>query len=93
MQPGQGDGIPAIDLDALARPLRDQRRSDDGAVVPEGRDLPLQPIAGRPSLVAEQQPVVLAGELGGQAANGLRCMVDVAQKPHLALAPFFGQGH
>src|SRR5215212_2748869 len=45
MQPGQGDGIPAIGLDALARPLRDQRGSNDGAVMPEGGDLPLQPIA------------------------------------------------
>ena len=93
MEPGQGEGIPAIGLDALARPLRDQRRSDDGAVVPEGRDLPLQPIAGRPGLVAEQQPAVPAGELGDQPPHRLWRMVDIAQEAHLTLAPLFGQGY
>src|SRR3954454_19953741 len=92
MQPGQGDGIPAIGLDALARSLRDQRGSNDGAVVPEGGDLPLQPIAGGPGLVAEQQPAVLAGELGDQPSHRLWRMVDVAEKAYLALAPLFGQG-
>src|SRR4051795_10493609 len=92
MEPGQGDGIPAIGLDALARPLRDQRGSNDGAVVPESGDLPLQPIAGGPGLVAEQQPAVLAGELGNQPSHRLWRMVDVAQEAYLALAPLFGQG-
>src|SRR3954452_11413090 len=90
MQAGQGDGIPAIGLDALARPLRDQRGSDDSAIVPEGADLPLQSIAGRPGLVAEQEPAVLAGELGDQPPDRLWGMVDVAQEAHLALAPRFG---
>ena len=93
MQPGQGDGIPAIGLDTLARPLRDQRGSDDGAVVPEGGDLPLQPIAGRPGLVAEQQPAILAGELCDQPLHRLWRMVDITEKAHLALTPLFGQGH
>src|SRR4051812_48492610 len=93
MQPGQGEGIPAIGLDALARPLRDQRGSDDGAVMPEGADLPLQPIAGRPGLVAEQQPPILAGELGDQPPHRLWRMVDVAQEAHLTVAPLFGQGY
>src|SRR4051812_18773729 len=92
MQPGQGDGIPAIGFDALARSLRDQRGSNDGAVMPEGGDLPLQPIAGGPGLVAEQQPAVLAGELGNQPSHRLWRMVDVAQEAYLALAPLFGQG-
>src|SRR3954451_19905944 len=93
MQPGQGDGIPAIGLDALARPLRDQRGSDDGAVVPEGGDLPLQPIAGWPGLVAEQQPTILAGELPDQPPHRLWRMVDVAQEAHLTLASLFRQGY
>src|SRR3954463_4692201 len=62
------------------------------AVMPEGADLPLQPIAGRPGLVAEQQPAVLAGELGNQPSHRLWRMVDVAEKAYLALAPLFGQG-
>src|SRR6185503_11975692 len=92
MEPGQGEGIPAIGLDALTRPLRDQRGSDNGAVVPESGDLALQPIAGRPGLVAEQQPGILAGELGNQPPHRLWGMVDVAQEAYLALAPVFGQG-
>src|SRR4051812_13471271 len=59
MQSGQRERIPTIGLDALARPFRDQRGSDDGAVMPEIRDLPLQAIAGRPGLITEQQPAVL----------------------------------
>src|SRR3954447_17142193 len=92
MQAGQGNGIPAIGFDALARSLRDQRGSNDGAVMPEGGDLPLQPIAGGPGLVAEQQPAVLAGELSDQPSHRLWRMVDVAQEAYLALAPLFGQG-
>jgi hypothetical protein len=61
--------------------------------MPEIRDLPLQPIAGRPGLVAKQQPAVFAGELRDQPPHRLGRMVDVAQEPHLALAPVFGQGH
>ena len=93
MEPGQGEGIPAIGLDALARSLRDQRGSDNGAVMPEGADLPLQPIAGRPGLVAEQPPPILAGELGDQPPHRLWRMVDIAQEAHLTLAPLFGQGY
>src|SRR5436190_24202458 len=52
MEPGQGQGIPAIGLDALARPLRVQRGSDDDTLMPESRDLALQAIAGRTRLVA-----------------------------------------
>ena len=86
MQSGQSEGIPAIGLDALARPLRDQRGSDDGAVMPEIRDLPLQPIAGRPRLITEQQLAVFAGSALYQAPYRLWRMVDVAEEPHLALA-------
>src|SRR3954451_20419220 len=60
--------------------------------MPEGGDLPLQPIAGGPGLVAEQQPAVLAGELGDQPSHCLWRMVDITQEAHLALAPLFGQG-
>ena len=42
MQPRQGDRVPAVRLDPLARPLRDQRRSNHGAVVAEVPDLPAQ---------------------------------------------------
>jgi hypothetical protein len=93
MQSGQRERIPTIGLDALARPFRDQRGSDDGAVMPEIRDLPLQPIAGRPGLITEQQPAVFAGQLCDQSPYRPWRMLDVAQEPHLALAPVFGQGH
>ena len=93
VQAGQGDGIPAVGLDALARLLGDQRRGDDRAVMPERGDLALQAIAGRTGLVAERQPAILAGELVDQPSYRLWGMVDRAEEAHFALAPLFGQGH
>lgn len=47
VQPGQGQGIAAIGLHTLARTLGDQRRGDDGTLMPERRDLALQAIVRR----------------------------------------------
>jgi len=41
MQLGQGQRVPAVGLDPLARPLRDQRGRNHGTVVAERGDLPL----------------------------------------------------
>src|SRR3954454_9653464 len=60
MQSGQRERIPTVGLDALARPFRDQRGSEDVAVMPEMRAPSLQLIAGRPVLITDQQPEVFA---------------------------------
>src|SRR4029079_16405082 len=62
MQPGQGQGIAAVGLDALARALGDQRRGYAPALLSQSPDLPRQAIAGRAGLVAEQQLAMLATE-------------------------------
>jgi hypothetical protein len=49
----QSEGIPAIGLDTLARPLGDQGRRDDRTIMPESRDLAMQAVASRPRLITE----------------------------------------
>ena len=43
MQLGQADRVPTIGLDPISRFARDQRRSDDDAIVPGKRQLALFP--------------------------------------------------
>ena len=93
VQLGQGQRVAPVGLDPLARALRDQRRRDHGAVVAEGGDLALQPVAGRSGLVGEGQPPVSLGELADQALDGLGRAVDLAEEADLAVAPRLGQGH
>ena len=59
----QSEGIPAIGLNVFARPLGNQGRRDDGTIMPESSDLAMQAIASRPSFIAEQQFLLLAGQL------------------------------
>src|SRR3954454_19009622 len=46
MQLGQGERVPPVGLDPLARALRDQRGRNHGTVMAERDNLSLQPIAG-----------------------------------------------
>ena len=62
-QPRQAQRIAPVGLHLVARPLRDQRRRHHDAFVAEALDLPVQPVTGRPGLVAERQPLVLAASL------------------------------
>jgi hypothetical protein len=55
VQPRQAGRIPPIGLDPVARPLRDQGGGDDNAVVPGRRQLALNSVTARPSLIAEPQ--------------------------------------
>src|SRR5215212_10049788 len=87
VQAGQGQRVPPVGLDPLARPLRDQRRRDHDAVVPERGDLALQPVAGRSGLVGEGQPPVPLGEFADQALDRRGRAVDLAEEADFAVAP------
>src|SRR6202165_4347579 len=50
----------------------------------EARDLPVQPVPGRPRLVAERQTLVLGGELPHQLGRPRPAVLDLAEKPDLA---------
>ena len=89
----QSEGIPAIGLDVIARPLGDQGRRDDGTSMAESSDLTMQAVASRPRLIAEQQLAESASKLSYQASYRIWRVVDVAKKSDLALAALFGQGH
>jgi hypothetical protein len=52
--------------------------------VTKALDLPVQLITGRPRFVAEHQPRVLGAELAYQLRSRRRCILDLAEKPHLA---------
>jgi hypothetical protein len=86
----QRHGIAAVGLDAVARLPRDQGRSDDGAGMAELDDEAVQPVTGRPGLVAEGQLPELARQLGHHLAHALGRGVDLAQVPDLAVAPGLG---
>ena len=93
MQPRQRHRIAPVGLDPLARPLRDQRRSNHQAVMAESLDLPIQPVPGRPRLVAEMQLAIAAGQLADQPLHRRRRTRYIAEKPHLAGAPAIGNRH
>jgi hypothetical protein len=80
----QTDRIASVGLHPIARPLRDQRWRDHLTLLPEARDLPMQPIPGRPRLVAERQSLVLGGELAQKLGRRRWRVLDLAEKAHLA---------
>jgi len=90
---GQGERVAPVGLDPVARLPRDQRRRDDGAMVPEPGEEPVQAVAGRAGLVAEVQAVVLGGQPRRQAAHALRRGVHLAEEAHLPVAPGVRDGH
>jgi hypothetical protein len=53
MQPCQANGIAAVGLDPVAWAFRNERWSDNLAVMAEPNDLAIEPVSGRTSLVAE----------------------------------------
>jgi hypothetical protein len=90
MQPGQRHRIPPVGLDPLARPLRNQGRSDDQARMPKSLNLAVQPVSGRLRLVAEMQLAVAAGQLADQPLHRPRRTRYLADKPNLAAATAVG---
>ena len=57
MQLGEVDRIPPVGLDPISRLARDQRRSNDDAIVPGEGQLAFNPIAARSGLIAEPKRV------------------------------------
>ena len=60
MQPRQRNRISPVRFDPLARPFRDQSRSDHHAFVAERLDLPIKPVSRRPGFKTNMQPIVSA---------------------------------
>jgi hypothetical protein len=60
MQPRQRNPISPVRFDPLARPFRDQSRSDHHAFVAERLDLPIKPGSRRPGFKTNMQPIVSA---------------------------------
>src|SRR3954451_21633289 len=72
--------------------LERKRRLITSAIRSRRWPRPARP-AGRAGLVAEVQPLVLAGQLGRQAAHAFRRRVHLAVEPDLAVAPGGGDRH
>ena len=90
VQPGQAAGIAAIRLDPVACSLWDQRWGDHDALVPAGRQAPLNAIPARPRLVAKPQSHAVAAELAQQTVERRRRVGDAAILPNLAAQPAIG---
>jgi hypothetical protein len=87
MQAGQLRGVPPVGFHPVARLARDERGRDHRAAVAHRDQLPVEPVARRPSFVAEMQPAMALGELGNHPAHGSRVRIDLAQIPNFASSP------
>ena len=87
MQPRQRDRIPSIRFDPLARPFRNQGRSDDKAVMTESLDLAIKPISRWSGFKANMQPVVSICQSLDRPLDRQRAVLDVAEKPDFSVRP------
>jgi hypothetical protein len=89
MQPRQRNRIPSIRFDPLARPFRNQSRSDNHAFVAERLDLPIKPISRWSGFKADMQPIVSARQSLDRSLDRQRAVLDVAEKPDFSRPPSF----
>src|SRR6516225_6829480 len=89
-QLGQFHRIATVRLHPNAGFLRDERRSCHHALVAEASDQPVQPVPGRPSLVAKCQRTVFDCKLGNQLACCRVRRIDLPKIAHLAATAAFG---
>jgi hypothetical protein len=61
--------IPPVRLHPVARPTRDQRGRDNGAVLPQGADLPIQPISGRTGFITEMHRLIVLAQVADNLAT------------------------
>ena len=87
---GQFLGIPAVGLHAVARLHGHQRRGDDVTVRAQADQLPVQPVAGGPRLVATPQGL-RRPQVADQPTHGVRRMGNHAERPDFSVP--FGDGH
>ena len=89
MQPRQRNRISPVRFDPLARPFRDQSRSDHHAFVAERLDLPIKPVSRRPGFKTNMQPIVSARQSLDRSLDRQRAVLNVAEKPDFSRpAPF-----
>jgi hypothetical protein len=84
-QPRQRLRIPPVGLDPIARPARDQRGGDHSALVPEGQNLPIQPVSRRTCLIAKMQHFVAIAQLPHQSGHRLGGGIELAEIPDLSV--------
>jgi hypothetical protein len=89
MQPRQRNRIPSIRFYPLARPFRNQSRSDNHAFVAERLDLAITPISRWSSFKADMQPVVPTCQSLDRPLDRQRTVLDVAEKPDFSRPPRF----
>src|SRR6516162_8913855 len=87
MQSRQRDRVALVGLDPLARPFRDQSRSDHEAIVAESLNLAIEPISRRPSFKADMQPVVSICQSLDRPLDRQRTVLDLAEKPDFPSPP------
>jgi hypothetical protein len=76
--------VTPIGLHPIARLFRYQRWRNHNALMTEARELAVEPISGRPRLVAERQSLILSGKLAHQLRGRRASVVDLAEKANLA---------
>jgi len=93
MQSRQRDRVAPVCLDALARPFRDQGRSDHHAIVAEGMNLAVKPGSRRPSFKADMQPLVSVRQSLDRPLDRQRTVLDIAEKADLPGPAAFRDRH
>src|ERR1700751_3969131 len=90
MQSRQRDRIASVRLHPLARPFRDQGRSNHHAVVTESPDLTIKPVSCRPGFKADLQPVVSVRKSLHRPLDRQRSVLNIAEKPDFPSPSAFG---
>ena len=73
----------------IARPFRNQSRSDNHAFVAERLDLAIKPISRWSGFKADMQPLVSTWQSLDRPLDRQRAVLDVAEKPALSRPPSF----
>src|SRR5579863_3133002 len=85
--------VAPVRLDALARPFRDQGRSDHHAIVAEGMNLAVKPVSRRPSFKADMRPLVSVRQSLDRPLDRQRTVLDIAEKADLPGPAAFRDRH
>src|SRR5260221_8320026 len=83
-QLGEAERIAPVGLHLVAWPLWNERGRHHHAFEAEVLDLPVQSVAGRPSLITERQPLVLGGQLAHQFRRCGWWVLNLPKEPNLA---------
>jgi hypothetical protein len=85
----QSHGVATVGLDAVAGAFGDHRWRNDITNVTQIRQLSVQSVAGRPSLVAKMQLVVSPTQFCYELLNGVRRIFDFTKIADFAVASVF----